>query len=295
MNSVSQKNRVGILRNPRSGTGRRRHLVLDLVKRLRERGFRPRVFKDREKMACWVADEARRADLACVVAVGGDGTAADVYNRYPGVPFALLPAGTENLLAAQLGFPACGRTVAEMIANGATRKLDLLEVGNRRCALMASVGFDADVIHRLFEMRTGNITRLNYIPLVLASLRKYRYPPLRVWRDDEETPLVTSLAMAFNLPRYGAGLTPARAALADDGRLDVRLFERGSGFQIVRYFIKVALGIHERSPDVISSQATRLRIESDVPVPVQADGDPAGWTPVEIRVLPAALEVFVSK
>jgi diacylglycerol kinase family enzyme len=55
----------------------------------------------------------------------------------------------------------------------------------------------------------------------------------------------------------------------------------------------VALGIHERLPDVESVPARRIRIESDVPVPIQVDGDPAGWTPAEICVLPAALQVIV--
>jgi diacylglycerol kinase family enzyme len=62
---------------------------------------------------------------------------------------------------------------------------------------------------------------------------------------------------------------------------------------MVRYLCNLALGTHEQLADVQSVRGRRVRIESDVPVPIQVDGDSAGWTPAEICVLPAALEVVV--
>jgi diacylglycerol kinase family enzyme len=85
----------------------------------------------------------------------------------------------------------------------------------------------------------------------------------------------------------------AGSACGDDGILDLRLFQRGSAFQMWRYFFKVFGNCHERLGDVLSVRGSRIRIESDVPVPVQLDGDPAGWTPAEFRILPAAAEVLV--
>jgi diacylglycerol kinase family enzyme len=52
------------------------------------------------------------------------------------------------------------------------------------------------------------------------------------------------------------------------------------------------MGTHEQLPDVVSRQAVRVRIDADRPVPIQADGDPAGFTPVEISLARGALEVF---
>lgn len=283
---------VAILRNPRSGSGLRRHEVLELVRELKRLGFRPKLFKNRDKLHGWIERDGGRENLACLVAAGGDGTVADAFNRHPGTKLAILPLGTENLLARHLGIPRSGREVARLIATGHSRILDLCTIGERRFSLMASVGFDADVIQRVHHARSGNISRFSYIQPILQSVRSYGYPELRLWLDDAQAPVTARLAVICNLPIYALGLSVARSARGDDGLLDVRLFRRGSAFQMVRYLCNLALGTHEQLWDVESRQARRVRIEADVPVPVQTDGDAAGFTPAEIRVLPSALEVI---
>lgn len=286
-------NRVAIQRNPKSGSGIGRHELVELVRELKRLAFRPRLFKSRERLADWVALPEIRRELACIVAAGGDGTVADVFNRHPGLPISILPLGTENLLARHLGLPRSGRDLARVIAGGHRRTLDLCRMGDRRFVLMASAGFDADVICRLHDSRQGNISRASYVQPILESVRKYEYPEIRVWVDDAPVPLTGRLVVVVNVPIYALGLSVARCATGEDGVLDVRLFLRGSAFQMVRYLCNLALGTHEQLADVQSVRGRRVRIESDVPVPIQVDGDAAGWTPVEICVLPAALEVLV--
>jgi diacylglycerol kinase family enzyme len=262
------------------------------VHELRRLGFRVRMFRTRERMEGWIRERKDRGGLKCIVAAGGDGTVADVFNRHPGVPVAILPQGTENLLARYLRIPASGKDVARLIARGEVRRLDLCRLGERRFALMASAGFDADVITRLHNLRRGHISRFSYLQPILASLRKYEYPEFRLTVDGAQTPAFARLAVIVNVPIYALGLSVARSAAGDDGTLDLRLFRRGSAFQIVRYLCNLALGTHERLWDVESLRGRRVRIEADVPVPIQVDGDPAGWTPAEICVLPGALEVI---
>lgn len=284
---------VAIQRNPNSGSGSQRALLLEFVRELRRCGLRPRVFKDRQKLADRIADPGARRDLVCIVAAGGDGTVADVFNRFPGIPVAILPMGTENLLARYLGIGPSGEGVARLIAAGLKRRFDLGLVGERRFALMVSAGVDAEVIRRVHEARVGHISHAAYIQPILESLRMYDYPPLRVRVEGVAAPSYSaSLAIIMNIPAYALGLPVAQTARGDDGRFDLRLFERGSAFQIVRYLCNLALGTHELLPDVVSLTARRIWIDADRPVPVQADGDPAGFTPVEISLLPGALEVY---
>jgi diacylglycerol kinase family enzyme len=99
--------------------------------------------------------------------------------------------------------------------------------------------------------------------------------------------------MVANLPEYALGLPIAGDAAGDDGLLDLRIFKRGSAFQMIRYLYNVALRRHEQLADVRVARVRTVRIESKVPVPVQCDGDPAGFTPAEISVLPGALTVLV--
>lgn len=267
-------------------------MLLELVQELKRLDFRPRLFKSRERLAAWLAEPGVCGHLAGIVAAGGDGTVADMFNRHPGVRLAILPLGTENLLARFLGIPRSGKGVARLIAAGHVRVLDLCRMGQRRFALMASAGFDADVVHRLHASRHGHISRLTYIQPTLESVRKYQYPEIRVWADGAASADAARLAMVVNVPIYALGFSPARNARGDDGVFDLRLFQRGSAFQMVRYLCNLALGTHEQLRDVKSLAARSVRLESDIPVPIQVDGDPAGWTPVEISILPGALEVF---
>lgn len=283
---------VAIQRNPRSGSGARAVHLRELIDQLRRGGVRARLFKRREMLGRRLGELGRCEGLIGLVAAGGDGTVNDLINRYPGWPLAVLPLGTENLLARYLGVRRSGRDVAAMILAGERRRLDLGTVNGRRFALMAGIGFDGEVIRRLDACRVGHIRRRDYVPLFWRSLRTYGYPEFRLSADGGP-PLPARTAVLTNLPVYGFGLRFAPAARGDDGRLDACLFPPRSGFQLLRYLSMVARGTHPSSPEVHCLRAARVRIESDQPVPIQIDGEAAGWTPADIAVVPGALEVFV--
>lgn len=288
---------VAIQRNPTSGLGSQDREILLLCTRLRKLGLRPRLFSRRERMDERFNRPAGREGLVCLVAAGGDGTIADLVNRFPGLPLAILPLGTENLMARYWGIPRDGEAVAEMIANGVTRRIDVGLVNGRRFTLMMSAGFDADVVHRTHGRRTGNISKWNYLQPILDSLRTYRYPELRLEVEEGEGAAPRRMAgrmlILTNVPAYALGLTVAPDAACDDGLLDLRLFERPAGFQMLRYLYKVARRQHEGLPDVRIGRVRRLKITSDEPVPIQCDGDAAGFTPAEVSVLSGALSVVV--
>ncbi len=293
-NRTSQRSAewVAIQANPRAGAGTERQEIGRLVDSLRRHGLRPLLFKNRERLGRILSNPDLKRRLRCIVAAGGDGTVADVLNRFPDVPFTILPLGTENLLARYLGIPRCGRAVGDIIAAGHIRRLDLAAAGERRFALMASVGFDADVVHRLDATRTGHVRRSTYLKPIWDSWRSYRYPDLRIRLDDMPETYSAKLALVVNINCYALGIQPAKLARDDDGLLNVVLFERGSAFQMLRYFYNVMRGFHEDLPDVRVLTASRVHVESDTPVPVQVDGDPAGMTPVDIRVLPQSAIVL---
>jgi diacylglycerol kinase family enzyme len=283
---------VAIQRNPMSGSGRRRPL-LDFIAALRHYGLRPRLYSNRAELDAALADPPRRAALHGLVAAGGDGTVLDLINRHPDLPVGILPLGTENLLARQFRMPRDGAGAAAVVAHGRLQPLDLGRIGPRRFAIMASFGFDADVMHRAHLRRAGHITRLHYVQPIWSALRTYQYPEVRVFADDSAQPVTGKLAIVANLPAYALRLGVAPGARGDDGLLDIRVFQRGSTFDMLRYVCLVALGRHEHQSDVLALQARRIRVESDLPVPIQVDGDPAGYTPCEITIEPGAAQLFV--
>ena len=296
---------VAIQRNPFSGSGSKFRILRDLICTLKQRGLQPRLFSSRQRLAD--ALNARRSDVRCVVAAGGDGTVGDVLNRYPGVPMTVCPLGTENLFAKYLGIPRDGDFVGRMIADGRQRHFDVGELTSqaqrpgaetgvpqtRRFLLMASFGFDADVVHRVHAVRRGQIRKWSYVRPIWQSLRRYPFPEFRLELAGETQPRSGALAVVSNLPAYAFRLPVACSADGTDGRLDVRLFERPGRWNLLRYAWSVWWNRHEGRDDVQSLQTATVKINADVPVPVQADGDPAGYTPAEIRILTAALQVIV--
>ncbi|MEE3285660.1 MAG: hypothetical protein VX311_13850 [Planctomycetota bacterium] len=162
---------------------------------------------------------------------------------------------------------------------------------------MASAGFDAFIAHELDRVRSGHITHMSYIQPIWGALRRYKYPTMRVYLDDNPAPIDGVEVMVSNLPAYGMGLKVGHTAREDDGRFVVTVLQRGSAFQMIRYSIKLWRGTHDLAKDVQVVKARRVRIVSVEPgrgpVPFQVDGDPAGEVPVELECLPNALRVFV--
>lgn len=284
---------VAIQRNPKSGSGGRRRHLLDLISELRQRGLRPRLYSRREKLDSALHDPAARESLVAIVAAGGDGTLADVINRHPDLPVCPFPLGTENVLCKLLGIKLDARQFADIILAGHQKLLDSGMHGTKRFVLMASVGFDAEVIRRLHDTRTGNIHRWTYVSPILKTAFSYGFPELRIFIDDNPTPLTGCMVVVSNLPAYAFGLPMTPSAVGDDGKFSVCIFQKPGGFQLFRYWIRVKRMQHFNRPDIIHTEATRIRIESKQPAPIQMDGDPAGMTPCVFEIEPARVRLIV--
>jgi diacylglycerol kinase family enzyme len=290
------RRRVVILANPRAGAGSSRAHVEELIAGLRERALEPIVCWDRDEFSTVVGREAG-GDLRCTVAAGGDGTLVETLNRAPGQPVALLPVGTENLVARFLKIERSGQKLAQIIAAGAYRRLDLARAqaaaASRVFCLMAGAGFDAEVVHRLHRRRHGHIDKASYVWPIIQTLRRYPYPVMDVEDLDSGERFRGALVFVFNLPQYAAGLPVAPEARGNDGRLNLCVFERGGLFNVFRYFTNLVRGRRDKIRDFHHRLIRRVRLTSAHPVRIQTDGDPAGSLPVTIDVIPQALTLLV--
>lgn len=284
---------IAIQRNPTSGRGSGRRRLLALVRELRRGGRRVRIFSRRERLDDALASPAARESLKCLVAAGGDGTVRDLVQRFPGVPIAVFPMGTENLLAKYLGMTGDPHASAAAISAGQTASFDQGEVNSRRFLLMLSVGFDADVVHRTDARRAGNITKWSYLQPLVSSLRKYEYPEIRVLTDGESVPLRGGSAVISNFPTYALQLPIASQSDPSDGLFDLRLFQNRSSASMMGCLLDIWRQRHESRKDVVCRRAASFRIDAGRPVPVQIDGDPAGFTPIDVRILTEPIRLIV--
>jgi len=283
--------RVAILANPRSGSGKSRRLVEALAGALRARGLPPVTCWEREALSELV--HAGIEDWRCIVAAGGDGTVQEVVNRAPGVPVAILPLGNENLVARYCGLRRSPQRLADAIVAGRTRSFDLARIGERRFCVMAGAGFDADVVHRVHRRRNGHVNKFHYVFPVLQALTLYPAPPIHVEIPETGERLQGALVFAFNLPPYALNLPLAADARPDDGCLDLYVFARHGPIQLVRYVSAILRRQQHRLADYQHRVVRAVRLWPEGAVPLQIDGDPAGQLPVMIEAVPAALRMVV--
>ncbi|HUY33711.1 MAG TPA: diacylglycerol kinase family protein [Pirellulales bacterium] len=288
---------VAIAANPYSGRKQNRRRVEALATALREAGLEPRLMWGRDELAAAAGDGNFANDYRAVVAAGGDGTLNRVINHPIAVPLAMFPLGNQNLFARQFGHNDDPAAMAAMIAAGKSTTIDLGRAAGRLFSIVASAGFDGDAAHRLAhwrERKEGRLKRvrsLSYARPIIASACRYRYPLMEVTADGRH--MRGALVMVFNLPQYAADLPLAADAVADDSLLDWLVFEKPGSLRLAGYALSVWLKRHRRRRDVFHGRARRIELSCPVPVPLEIDGEAAGFAPLSIEVVPAALRVIV--
>lgn len=295
---------VVVVTSPKAGAGGSGDRIERLRDRLSELGMEVVVETDITLVQKRVTSAITARRKLCVAAAGGDGTlnllASVLPPETPLMPF---PLGTENLVARHYGLlgPA-GKfdleVAVQTVLHGRQHRIDagVASFSRRKKSrrekmflIMASVGFDAEVVRRMHLTRRGHINRWSYLKPILASLRKYRYPGIRVEPLDgcsTSEPLMVAWALLFNLPRYAVGLTIESLAEETDGKLDFCGLSYGSHIHGLRYLLGVLTRRHTKWKDVKRVRGASFRLSSKVPVAVQLDGDYAGRLPMDIRVEP---------
>jgi len=246
--------------------------------------------------------EALAREAACrgapmVVAAGGDGTIAEVANGLLGSPVRLgvIPLGTANVMAHEMALPFEPRAVAAALAFGRTRPL---WPGVARCAnssrlfvQMLGVGFDAQVVHSLPIPLKRALGRGAYALQTLRELAFYRFAPIRVRLDDEETQAASVIVSKGRL--YGGRFQLAPEACSGKPGFSVALFDHAGTIPALLYGAALPLNLLSRAPGVRHIRAQRIEFVGNMPLPAQADGDAAGWTPITVMDAPAAIPVVV--
>jgi diacylglycerol kinase (ATP) len=300
---------IVISANPKSGARSGLSSANALRATLESAGFLPELFTDIDGMAQRSRQLHEQGSLRSVVAAGGDGTASLVLSVIPhDVPLTLYPLGSENLLAKYFGIDLDLDSAVAMIERLDTKPIDLFEANGKPMLLMASVGFDAEVVRQVHRRRTSHVTRWSYRWSILSALWSYRWPRFRIstrdpegkWRDRG----IVNWLFAFNVPKYAAGISIMDDARCDDGLLDVGAFCGGRLGHGLWHYGLVACGRHRTASSWTECKTMGLRVESADPMPIsegdgatrgsyQLDGDWGGALPLEINSLGRSARVVV--
>ena len=289
------RRRVLVIYNPTAGWRRRKRFSKSL-RQLARLGCAVTV---RETLAqgearTFAAEGAGQGYDAIVVA-GGDGTINEVAAAlaFTTERVAVIPIGTANVLATELGLPKRPEAIAQTIVNGPERSIHFGRLGDRHFVMMAGVGFDARVVA---AMGTGLKQVLGKYAYAVGALRELmRHKPARFQiRLDNETVEAAGVIIA-NGRRYAGRYVVAPKANLEDPVLHAVLFLRRGRIAALFYALSMLLGTLPRSRGVRIVEVRAGAIEGPEGEPVQADGDPAGTTPVEFRVAGRRLTLIVPR
>ncbi len=244
---------------------------------------------DAEVLARHAAIEGYRR----IVAAGGDGTINEIVNGIAGrnVALGLLPIGTMNVFATELGLPSNNLAHCwKIIQDNRTRRVDLPSANGKHFVQLAGVGLDAQAVKETSRAFKRNFGPLSY--LICAAQIASRPPPLLRIESEDAVTKEGSFVLVGNGRLYGGRLPFFKQALMTDGLLDVIVFKRLSYVDIIRYLQNVVFTPQISSPEVEYFQTKRLRVSSEEMVPVEVDGELIGNCPVEFKVRAGGLRVL---
>jgi diacylglycerol kinase (ATP) len=238
-------------------------------------------------------------DLDALALAGGDGTVTLALGALPArnrVPVAVLPVGSGNDFARNIGVPRALPEAFALVRGGAPRWVDVGRVapGGDRFCCVASLGMD-EIALRIIHGSWFPRCRALHLYAAVRALLAYRPRPVRVtWQGGTFEGEVMFVAVT-NTRSYGRDFLISPAARVDDGALDLCIVRHTGRLRLLRQFPRILRGTHGALPEVIQAVSPWVRLEGlEEQLPVSLDGElPRARTPVELRCEPRALQVLV--
>lgn len=257
-----------------------------------------------------------------ILLFGGDGTVHRHLGQLvrQGRPVLVIPAGSGNDFATALGINRTGDSLAawQRFRQGSenVRTIDLglitplhtdasrlepdHEVAPRHFCCVAGVGLDSEVARRANQLPRWLRGNGGYALSLLPTIFRFAPLPIRIFREEDahgawtlRSDQPTMLAAFANAPFYGGGMKIAPRAVMDDGLLDVCVVGGVDPFKLFCMFPTVYFGRHLKIREVEYFNAAGVRVESEHPIDIYADGEYVCRTPAEIDIQPRALPMIV--
>jgi diacylglycerol kinase (ATP) len=237
-----------------------------------------------------------------LVAHGGDGTAMDVAAAVVGTGRALglLPAGTGNLLAGNLRIPRSWRAATDLLLAAAPRPIDVgrltTAAGSRCFAVACGTGFDAELMRSTTPHHKRIFGMFAYIATAVGLATDIRRARVRIEADGAVHESHAAIVLVANCGELIPGVLPIHATVRpDDGMFDIAIFDAATMGQALRLVWRLFQRRPHGDPGITFLRAARVAITTEPALPVQADGEAAGLTPLTVELLPRALHVLAPR
>ena len=300
-----------IIFNPFSNRGDSRHAIDVVLQSLAQSDLDYEVkLTEARRHAIRLAREAAEAGVPLIVAAGGDGTVNEVANGIllaaegqEGVAssaLGVLPMGSGNDFAWGMGIRDGVDEAVDRLKRGRSRIIDVAyaefdNVPSRYFINMLGCGFDARV-----NIEAHKIKRLRGFAIYMAAVLKtlwihFEKPLVHLELDDRQLNTPTFITFIANGPRLGGGFLAAPQARYDDGVMDLCIAGDITRREVGPLIPQLMKGRHTDHPKIIMERAKSVKLESDFPLPCQADGETIAENLHFIRIttIPGRLRVVV--
>ncbi len=312
---MAQEKKIAAVVNPRAGGGKAAkrwpHLSQVLEQRLGPLTTR---FTEHRGDGIVLARELLRQGFDLIIAVGGDGTINEVANGFfeqdepihPNAGLGILPLGTGSDFPRTLGISSEVEEAVAVLANGVLVRIDLGKVafmGNdgsrheRYFINLVSFGMGGEVASRAANFLSPLSGTVAFLWATLGTLLNYRGTRVEVWLDGAQKPMeffISNIAVG-NGRFHGGGMHPCPTAILNDGILEVTVIDYLGIYRTIRDFPILYSDNVYRHPKTHHFQARHIIAEADEPTRIEVDGEPLGTLPLEIKVLPQRLPVWVPR
>lgn len=274
-----------VLLNPAAGRRGRRY-VESVIREMQALGARVDVYETQGQGDVIRVLPRLAADFEVIVAAGGDGTVNEVLNGLRGrdALLGIIPSGTTNVLATELGLPRQPARLAALLVAAPERAIYPADLNGRRFGMMVGIGYDAWVVEGVDTAFKKKLGKLAY---VISMLRQLKAFGTRQYRLEIDGSIHTAASAVLTLGRHYAGsYVLSREARIDHPAIDAVLVQTLNRWAFLLMLFALPLGLASRLPFMRIVRGQRIRVErlDGGTESVQADGDTLSVLPAEIRV-----------
>lgn len=252
------------------------------------------VFTQSIEQARDIASNSGRNHDNLIVACGGDGTVNEIANALPpeGV-LGIIPAGTANVIARELGIPFSYKEAAKSLLTSAIKKIDLGVANGRKFLFVAGIGFDAHVAARVSSYLKSKLGRYAFHIAAAKELITYIPPIIKVSVDGKPFEY-GQFAIFANMRRYGGDLFFARNASPDDGLLHMVLLRDLKVHTFLNLLTRAKRNVRIPQEYAIQMTGKKFFIETNIQAGCQLDGEVVGDNnSFSIEILPESLKMVI--
>jgi len=230
-----------------------------------------------------------------ITVFGGDGTIREVLQGMddPMIPLGIIPFGTVNVLALDLGIPFNPLLAANVIAEGKKKWIDVGMINGKPFILMVSTGIDAFAVHNLDLRLKRVLGKVAYGLTALWSAITYKVRKVDINLPKEGISDSGYMAVVSNSRYYGGRLNLDEDTRIDDGLLNVILFKKPSILEIFRIFIELLSRKRKKLPDVAIYETSEVYLTAKKGLYMQTDGDKESFTTAHITIQKKVFPVFI--